>query len=260
MDFELKQLGQTLAVGAFAVLGFWLIFRLFEQRLFKNKNKGGEDINLEQVKFVLNGLILAFIFAIGIVLENISKHIVAVRDPPFKKVRDVLGTNLKTDKETRFDILFDTIDVNKFELSALGKRMKIEKYFQDFVPMNIQDSINKDSFFTVFHAKTDSKLNTCNEIYYNAKDRVYQEGNFFNELSTISTRMDFLRAFVFLLQLLLYLIVAAFIIKTIVIFINNKVSDKYSWQALLSFFVLCFLLIKILPTAYEAECSNYNMF
>ena len=48
--------------------------------------------------------------------------------------------------------------------------------------------------------ENDEMFNLSSAIFYTAKDRIYQEENANKELSTISTRMDFLRAFVFLLE------------------------------------------------------------
>ena len=194
MQLELMQFGQTLAVGAFAMLGLWLIIKVFNKNILITFLKGG---NFEPIKIALNGIILAFLFSIGIILENYSKHVAAERNPPDINVRYVLGLNLEPDNETRFAALFERESkkaasflpkirgnsVIKWKRSSLYDRLDRENYFDSLASpiigqqiQNIAEGISSrtmDSFMVIQVDIKKSLNNYCNELYYNAKDRVY---------------------------------------------------------------------------------------
>jgi hypothetical protein len=242
MDIELKELGQTLAVGAFAMLGFWLILKTFITIDLK-------DLKPNVVSFdnlFFGGILLAFVFAVGIVLENISKHVVADRDPPSVTIRSAFTKNLQNDKIGRFDVLFDKHgdrewysyipffpDNRKLEKSRLYKRLLDENYV-DYLPYFLRNQFRDPVLLypaTIIYPSTNREnqdcLNFASDLFYNAKDRVYQEENAFKELTTISTRMDFLRAFVFLSELLIYLFIISFIYNSVKLW---KPKDKIKKQ------------------------------
>jgi hypothetical protein len=337
MDLELKQLGQTLAVGAFAMLGFWLIIRMLKGDLLKNILPSEE--RLKQINLVFNGVLLAFVFAVGIVLENFSKHIVAEREPPMKVFRILLGYNLRKDKETRFDVLFK-YENNKYLPNEFCNRLENECYFNLVPEYVIRSFLNKEKDTCKFNINsinpTGDFLISTNYLNNIAKDKVFEEDNYYTELTTISSRMDFLRAFIFLITLLVYLnfiailsssfkknqercqsfkvflarckeneisILSGILLLSILITSSSdsimlvkcvlslcsifvlaricysfkylteldKIKDddksdeqkivkqiEQNFNSLLLFTVFCLLLSFILPTAYEAECSNYN--
>jgi hypothetical protein len=278
MQLELMQFGQTLAVGAFAMLGLWLILKVFNKNILSTFLTGG---NFEPIKIALNGIILAFLFSIGIILENYSKHVAAERNPPDINVRYVLGLNLEPDNETRFAALFKRESKNtasflqkisgyrncivKCKRSSLYGRLDRENYFDLLASpiighqiQNLAEGISSSEFETISTGKKDSLLNVCSELYYNAKDRVYLETNYFQELSTISLRMDFLRAFILLTTIMFYLCFTTWIICWIFQLIKPDVERKKRMNRLFAFLMLSILLSCILPAAYTAECSNYN--
>ena len=335
MGLELKQFGQTLAVGAFAMLGFWLILRMLKGDLLKNILPS-ED-RLKQINLVFNGVLLAFVFAVGIILENFSKHIVAERDPPIEYVRKLFGYNLRKDKETRFDVLFKQEDEN-FKPNDFCTRLESESYFNSLPDYIIKSYLDTNTDVNKFRFDT-SKINmdkklliATNYLNNNAKDRVFQENNYYTELIALTSRMDFLRAFIFLSTLLIYLnliVISALYFKkskdkcdistwfkekiamllSVSLLISIIITSCFEWKELLKielficiiwvfrliylsceslkeankikeeellekqktkdlkdqnlnslllFTAFCLLLSFILPSAYEAECSNYN--
>jgi hypothetical protein len=239
MDLELKQLGQTLAVGAFALLGFWLIFRIFKPDFLKNfLNENKEQF--ENLSFVMN-----------------SKHVVADRNPPVKCIREVFSKCLISDKEARYDLLFN----EEGNLDKFGDRLNRAEYFE-FIDSHQYRQIRG---FLPPHASLSITESDClkkivNEIYYDAKDRVFQETNYFQELTVISTRMEFLRAFVFVLELMLILVTCTLVVSPLVYFILPKPDEKVKNRliSLFGFFMLCVCLVFVIPSAYEEECSNFN--
>ena len=279
MQLELMQFGQTLAVGAFTMLGLWLIIKVFNKNILSTFISGG---NFEPIKIALNGIILAFLFSIGIILENYSKHVAAERNPPNINVRYVLGLNLEPDNETRFAALFERESKNtasflqkingnsivKWKRSSLYDRLDRNNYFDSLASPIIGQKIQSlveaifsstmDSFIVIQGDIKKNLNNYCNELYYNAKDRVYLEPNYFQELSTISMRMDFLRSFILLTTIMFYLCLIASTMGWAIQAVFPEAERQRRLNTLFTFLMLCILLSFILPAAYTAECSNYN--
>ena len=206
MDLELKHLGQTLAVGGFAVfMALYLVrsfFPSFAARLFAKSDK----LSVQHV-----ALLFALALAAGILLEDFSKHYAARRSG---LKNDVLEMILDSDKELRLRSLFDVPEAGPdrlevkpraiaMELAKVkGRNQSVENYLESIHKITRSWEANKKQAGdnppppVVIQGRNavEAFEGAANGVYYEAKNRVYREATYFTELSEISNRMDFTRS------------------------------------------------------------------
>jgi len=202
MDIELKHLGQTLAIGGLAVYGVLFLVRVCRTDLVPKFFGATEDkFQLQQT-----AVYLALIFGAGILLEDVSKNFVAERPgwfvSPFQKL-------LGTDKDLRFSSLFShqtyTNGVERLLPSALlcetlqapPPHAAVAAHYNT-VKRYVTNLSDSPAIDLPSAAELASLKDAINNIYYDAKNRVYRQDNYFSELSDMANRLHFTRAFAFL--------------------------------------------------------------
>ncbi|MDI1311785.1 hypothetical protein [Prosthecobacter sp.] len=152
MDFELKHLGQTLAIGGFAIYAILYLLRICRERWVPqffctqdDENSRPKGLNKRSNnKFETTAIYLSMVLAAGIVVEDISKNIVSWRDDPLTSVlKDKIGKNIKEwlndwvldkDSELRFRSLFS---VSNDPVDPLQRADIIKRDFLRFRPRGI---------------------------------------------------------------------------------------------------------------------------
>lgn len=261
MDIELKHLGQTLAVGGFAVYATIFLIRVCRAKWIPQFFEAADG----KLQLQHTAVYLALVLAAGVVLEDVSKNYVARRASFFTEFFYLV---LDTDKELRLRSLFTIIRFNDTEISAVPKGIfrelqklppsnevvksyleEIQQYFRPPATPRIE-VIGKDS--------VDAFLNAIDGVYYNAKNIVYREDTYFHELSDLSDRMDFTRSLTFLCLIfsIFYLVFFIFgYIPPLARFLDIDREER------LNLFFLSLLYacgIWLVGTAYRTDVTSYN--
>jgi hypothetical protein len=202
MDLELKHLGQTLAIGGLTIYGLFQLISLHKPSWTSSLtflSTGGQKLHE-------SAMILAVVFAAGILMEDVSKNYTAERS---SWGFSVFNTLVDSDKQLRLKSLFGVKSYSPDSMTV-----KPDPLYEDLMSVNRKDtrfeahratlskilecsSLN-DKGYKVINSQTQALEGAVNGIYYSAKNRVYQEGNFFNELRGIEYRAGFARALTFL--------------------------------------------------------------
>ncbi len=280
MDLELKELGQTLAIGALTILGLWLLFKSFWYKsISENKLSLKHFIDFS---FVLNGIVLALVFAIGILIEDISKHVVAQREPPRVNLLKYppLKWSLEIEKSARFSALFDEKnDSVSFKSHAkkwfnsgylkyfIGDTVLLSKLDGNYIKseknklvneLNRDSNTNENILLNVSKDSLQSLKTQINYHYYNAKDYVFQKDNYYKELNAINTRIDFTRSLTFLSSLLCPFFALIFLIS-VIIAVNIKGFNYRNLRWSLVGLILFFFLAYFGSLTNAVEMSNFNL-
>jgi len=112
MDLEIKQLGQTLAVGALSLIGLYLLLRCFLKRGTPEDKKKheieGQVPGEHDFKFLFSAIYLSMIFSFGILMENLSKNVAARRSPqPLQFLKIVQSKIVPSDSTMRYVALMN---------------------------------------------------------------------------------------------------------------------------------------------------------
>src|ERR1700752_409416 len=295
MDLELKNIGQTLAIGGFAVFGLFHLINLCKPSW---KSKLTSLLTGDQ-KFPKAAMLLALIFAVGMLVEDISKNFMAER----WRVAGILYTPFDTDKQLLLKSLFevksssgpyvlqqkplykDLMEVehdNKYFLkhsADITKIIETGKIIDESKKTVHPDCFKEkpDCFEVDMHSVGDEKGHlrvAVAGMFYAAKNRVYAEENYFNELREIVARINFARSIIFICllcsacYLLLWLICllagmkSRFLPKLNFKFFRNLNSDIQPVRmnmGLIFFFFLAYLLGAVLAgIAYKSESRENN--
>jgi hypothetical protein len=266
MDLELKHLGQTLAVGGFAVYASLLLVRVcrakWVPRFFHQKD--------DKAGIQHTAVYLALTFAAGVVLEDGSKSYVTKRasvNPPF------LDIILNSESELRFRSLARDATVKKDEIRAELLPLMEQVQSVPSAPQHVTSFFNKIRAVTspATSSEVNPKLSVSGEqqvsailgavdgVYYDAKNRVYREETYFRELSDISERLNFTRSLT-LLCFCFAILYAAFAAGAFIPVVARFLDiDKAERRTVL---VLCALFVVGLwfgSSAYRSESISYDM-
>lgn len=274
MDLALKDLGQTLAVGVFTVFGL-----VYLATLCKRSWKARISVILTSShKLYLSGMILALVFAVGVLVEDVSKNYTAERVDDsviFNISSTIFNFVVDTDKELRLRSLFvvhDSSD-NYIELShtpIYDSLMAVSHKDQIFImhknsltniPTSPCISEKEEETCKRVNDKTEMKkqANATNQIYYDAKNRVYHENTYFTELQEIEKRVNFARSLTFLCLIysLLFSVVAILCWLPWKWKFISTVRKKRKFIVLIfGIYVLGILLARI---SFRSETINYNL-
>lgn len=207
---HIKELGATFLIGSFFIAGLVLTFNwILDKRYFKKYfNAKGSQFDLKQISLWLAIPALALCYITGILLENTSDYIVG-KDSDKTWVYETLMCGFPRDEDLKKEVLF--IESEDYKLTALGKEVCKAHLFSRF------GDNHKFQFFeciVLHHNSTCSRSifkclipaefwETAFRIYYNAKNKVYTEDNYFKELMDIQHRVDFIRSLALSSRLLL---------------------------------------------------------
>lgn len=282
MELEIKHLGQTLAVGGVAIYSVLFLLRtiqhpwiptFFARRKTPPASAVGAVIppapsasSTPKVPFQRQVVVLTLILAAGILLEDWSKHYAAGRTS--LKDNILLNWILDHDRELRLRSLFDVVETNDKqtvlkprplanELLESTQTRKVQTYYQA-VKLMVDPAGNKPAQITIPAADVEKLQSAINGMFYDAKNRVYQQDNYFSELTEISNRADFTRALSFLFLLLCGLYLIFGILSFIPPIARRLHIDKSERHTIVVLTVLFFAGMWLSSTVYRIETYSYD--
>ena len=278
MEFEIKNMGLTIAVGGLAFGGVYLALLLLNFNpftLIPQQTGHGH-------KFLFSAIGLAIVFGSGVLLEGVSQRLTAQRDNhydlPILFVEKPFVMLVDNDKKLRFQIFFDvTNDSGNPETWWL----KYQPIAQDLMLAVTNDPLtglyvsnlrarftngcptNAAGWFAVT-GKTnyDWCVEQVNNAFYKAKNSVYQNDNYFSELGAIETRKNFMLA---MMADLLFLM-SAHLLLGLAYVVRKRwrkepltFSIRSSRQRLYVAILLAYgIMFYCANLGYQVESSSYN--
>lgn len=222
MNLDLSEFVGTLCLGGGIVLGFAILMRTFV------------GIELASVIERLDGKLLgnSFIltmaaFALGMVAEDMSDHYVDTDGQFFQR-----NLGFVTESEIRTGVLLGrTSKIVESQRSAVTTEAEWENLAKAYARLGLFSVQDQEFGTEVEKVILDgSKLNRSvnvhrnisglvNSVYYQAKNTVYREDNYFKELGLIQNRIDFARS--------LSVISVLFVLTTLTFFVMTVVKILY---------------------------------
>lgn len=274
MDLALKDLGQTLAVGMFAVFGLVYSVTLFsaswKQRVV-NTLTGRHKLHQ-------TGMILALVFATGVLIEDLSKNYTAERvddDILFKISSAVFNFVVDTDRDLR---LRSFVSVHNSANDYLEfSPAPVYESLMSFDHTDERFTRNKNALTNIpstgcrlereqkkcrrveGETRINHQANLINQMYYDAKNRVYQESTYFTELQEIEKRLNFARSLTFLC--LGYAIIFLGLLAASYVPSKNEFCIKLNQKQRVIFFILCVYTLGtfLAKESFRSETINYNL-
>jgi hypothetical protein len=182
MNFDIKDLGATLVTGAYFLLG--LIF------LFYSFSGGNFLFFLAFVKrmtgVAVTVLVLSLAFGVGMLLEDVSNKIV---DSDPAQALGLLPLDKTLRAETLFgeDFLAGGSEPGPLSCSAVRLGLLARHGDEGRKATNAVNAKNSKIGGNFDRAAT--------SLYYEAKNTVYRQASYYDELKQIQTRIDFSRSF-----------------------------------------------------------------
>ncbi|ODS34056.1 MAG: hypothetical protein SCARUB_00829 [Candidatus Scalindua rubra] len=216
MDLSFQDFGATLIIGAYVVIGVELLLYIF----FGTNLYFRLEIRNKLTQLSTVGLLIAFCFAIGMLMEGASNVIV----DKYKKDK-LINTLLPSEKSIRKEVLFkivnkspDKIRNNSLPSEKTVKEIKATSLGLELAKLGLLSrygGINRKAVERYILSKKDliefeedlGKI--ASVVYYPAKNRVYREPNYYDELKHIQTKINFTRSFS-LVSILLVLVTIIF--------------------------------------------------
>lgn len=301
MDLGIKELGITFMVGAFTILGFELIlYHFFSKQLtgfFQGRMGLDDDLPADDGKEHAGGkatagkgkvetkdltmktaVFIGLAFAVGVLAEDLSYKYVDSIQTPFKTLpakilpEDFINTlDLPSKYDSRIKTLIDnpkenptpqwlTIDLARdgaFSLADPEHGLRVEKWILD--PNRCKPGTDSTETCPSFEDIKTSIL----RLYYYAKNRVYAETNYYDEMKKIQTRLEFSRSISMIA--FVYFVLALLMVVPLLILSRRKSGEGSPQQKhrriyfkapavlLILFFVFFFSV-----WAYERESDEFN--
>ena len=266
MDLELKHLGQTLAIGGFAVYASLLLVRICRAKWIPSFFRAGSA----KPDFQHAAVYLALTFAAGVVLEDASKSYVTHRalfNPPF------MDFILSSESELRFRSLVReaTMSRNEItgealplmnELQSIGSPPGHVEAFLKTIRAAMQPSAGTDGTLAIHVTGEDSVkalFGAIDGVYYDAKNRVYRQDTYFRELSDIAERINSTRSLT-LLCFWFAILYAIFGFSAFIAVVGRFLDiDKTERRTV---FLLCLLFVVgvwFARSAYRSESIAYDI-
>jgi hypothetical protein len=262
MDLELKHLGQILAIGGLIVFGFFHLISLISPS-WRTK---ATFLSANGQKLYESAVILALVFAAGILADDTSQ-IISVQRWQSTAFYDLLDRGKKL-------LLKNLFEVDHHEKEVI--HIKPQPLYED-----LQNITHKDKTFIKYYeqVKTILKLNETPEnqykisgeeiaaleaavrsMYYAAKNIVYRNGNYFNELQEIKTRVDFTRSLV--IVCVIYL--PCYLVLGVWCFLPDKLSSiigaaRAKRNLILALILLYGVGIFLAGYSWKIEERSYNL-
>ncbi len=228
MDLNVQELGTTLALGAFLLLGLGLVIDLA---------RPGSVLRYLQSDHIPNSVFAAFFMAIviivGMLFEDYSNLAV-----------DKLSLILPSEKSLRSETLLTTSLRSRY----LNDPDLIQSLREAHVPEEMLEQLKEEP------EEPDTK--SVDEIYYLAKNRVFLIDNYYSELRGHQSRVDFARAFsvacLFLCLVSSVLLVASWFGR------NSTTPEGRVWKQLTTALVLFSVFYLFARYSYTAEENEFN--
>lgn len=209
---QLKDIGQTFAIGAYAIAGVEVLTMVLLGFTFYRRL----GLKSRFHTAVLSALLIGLAFAAGIVVESVSKSLIAkhrgTTTPGW-----VQRAFLPSEDELRAKALFFDHDYSVQQQDRgwkatplarkLGRARLFTKYASEFATppdtVPVDDALgNENSAICKGIEGSRHYREAALALYYVAKNRVYLQPTYFIELARIEARIDFVRAFAFVSAIL----------------------------------------------------------
>jgi hypothetical protein len=193
MDFDLKEVVTTLAVGAFLIFGIeFIALNFFGVGVSSNVAK-----KLATDRWVTTALAATLCFVFGMIVENASNKLVENKG---------------------------WARLNRFCVLESDDQIKTRIYFSDFAPQAAKYGFspplpgNENAKCVILNKdKPESeRVNAAKAFYYHAKSVVYRSPSYYDELKRIQMRVDFSRSLI-AVSLVLILVVSLLLIYKLII-------------------------------------------
>jgi hypothetical protein len=245
MSFDFAELGATLAIGTYLLVGLELIlFFLFNKTFWlplpwpkdekpptRHTQQSTEEPQEKDGRKPLidagSAVVVAVCFVLGLLVEDISYKFA-------DKARLQHLWLLPTEDDMRTDTLFG--EKWKRCISKTGElNDRTKSAIAEFVPEPLAIELNDLGLLSRLGGKSGRKviplltpeqstyydwsnvtendfITTANAVYYEAKNTVYKEPNYFHEMNHIRMRIDFARAFSFVCILLVAMTICLYLL------------------------------------------------
>ena len=234
MNIELQELGTTIIIGIYMLLALVVVLTQLSRTTpyLKLKDEFENTKNLKAFsQFVIFVLIIIMALSLGIIAENLSD------DLTDKFPLNVYGT----EKEMRTELLFN----KDGSLTSFGIQLHRN---------NVLNSFGYDKYSDL------EKI--ANDIYYFAKNTVFQHESYFKELRDIQIRVGFTRSFALISSILLFLSILSLIRILIIIKKENvsKAGNKFNKIKSEGWSCIAFLILTLASlSSYTEEEYQFNI-
>jgi hypothetical protein len=216
MEFDLKEIGVTIFIGAYFLFGIEvLLYLFFSSNLFLTIER--------ETRFTSRSLIvlaLTLCFAFGMLIEDVSNKFVDEDEQLQKYVVSIFPPH-SSDDQIKFRTLFGETGSSPSNFALEMSRFGLVSTYGGKHGHDVQEAINQ-------HGNTQQiervkLMSVAKELYYNAKNRVYREQTYYDELKEIQLRIDFARSY---LTISFLLIPIALLVAVISLFITKRVGQE----------------------------------
>jgi hypothetical protein len=243
MVININEFGQTLSIGALAILFFWIIlFKILDFEFFLKKEI---FLDTDFFKILFVTFFFGIMYVIGISLENVSRNIVSFRNQD--NTSQVLLRLIPHGNNFKSECLLRTLKENDTITILKPDHLLITFYKSGII--NKLDSlgvINNDPGFDcaslmiskpiLISKKNEDEKKAEKELkrkfnafstylYYYAKNEVYRNENYFEELKIIENRISFSRSLEFL-SLHCVVVVTFFLFYYGFLHIKEKIKNR----------------------------------
>ena len=188
MEFNINELGATLAIGAYLLFSMKvLILSFLKINIFDElvaKAKVGE--------LTIKALVVVACFIIGMLAEDVSNKFVDGNIWIHKY------NILPEENELRTSVLLDDtgLKLSKLGIQLVEQNMLVKNITNDEMRSGKYEPIGyKERNDQLLSKQIDYLNKVAIKLYYQAKNNVYLKNNYYKELSKIQLRIDFSRSF-----------------------------------------------------------------
>lgn len=267
MDFDLKELGATLVVGAYFLFGLEVI-----SFLVLGSNVFVQVVSRSGTKFTTQTLLalsIVLCFALGMLMEDVSDKFVD-RDTLTQELIMRFMPSGSTDDDIKQAVLYGE---NRQEAGPLAREMADRHLFCRFAGnhgLKIEEAITKGSGASLWGMPEKERESAAKRLYYHAKNVVYKESTYYDELKKIQSRIDFSRSYLVISALLLGITLALTVYKVFKLGIRlrrnptevekqRQAEKLWNLSKRLAGIVSFFLFSCLLGTfAYKAEETQFD--
>ena len=219
-------------------------------------------------------MILVLVFAVGVLVEDVSKNSVAERS----SIAAIFNHLADSDKQLRLKSLFevgsysddhmdvkpnalykDLMNISNSVTETNQKDTRFAKHKTIIETIIPSSSLDENKFIRISGPQIVTLQDEVNGIYYAAHNRVYQESSYFSELQGIASRIDFARSLTFLC--LTYSV--CYLILGILCYLPQKLNLFHEARAKRKLIVLMCAIyvigIFLAGISYRSETTNYNL-
>lgn len=209
MDLNLQAVGATVVLGTYFTLGLGLLLHVFFGigrwgTLWPPAPTGAGGPPEKVTLFLVTAGAVTIFFTVGLVMEDISNKFVDARNTLWSDLNV-----LPAESQLRMEALFGGFEDGK--VNPLGDEWArsglLDRYGGEH-GAEVGEAFRARRFADL-QASSRTVRDVASDVYYRAKNTLYREPTFFEELEEIQRRIDFSRSFA-LLTFFLFLAATAF--------------------------------------------------